>query len=83
MNPIFETALQSETLSQEEIQDISGCARLTDKIKWLNSNGWLHIKNRAGEPIIGRLYARLRLTGINPATLNAPTSWVPDFSKVR
>lgn len=83
MNSIFETVLQSETLSPDELQDISGCGRKGDQIKWLNSNGWTFIKNRAGEPIIGRLYARLRLTGINPATLSAPTSWVPDFSKVR
>ena len=83
MNAILETPLYSETLSADELIDISGCSRKGDQIKWLASNGWAYVKNRAGEPIIGRLYARLRLSGINPAALSAPATWTPDFSKVR
>lgn len=83
MNAILETALQSEMLTPEEVQTISGCGRRGDQIKWLKQNGWTFVTNRAGDPIIGRLYARLRLTGINPATLKAPAIWTADFSKVR
>lgn len=85
MSAIFEIPLQSETLSADEVTDISGCSRKGDQIEWLKRNGWLFIQNRAGAPIIGRLYARLKLTGINPAQLAAPADmgWQPDFSKVR
>lgn len=83
MSTIFEIPLQSETLSPDEISDISGCSRKGDQIEWLKTNGWLFIQNRAGAPIIGRLYARLRLSGINPASLGTSSGWTPDFSKVR
>jgi len=85
MGAIFEMQLPSETLSADEISEISGCRRQNDQIEWLSNNGWLFIRNRAGAPIIGRLYARLKLAGINPAQLAAPetSGWQPDFSKVR
>lgn len=85
MGTIFELSLQSETLSAEEISDISGCSRKGDQIDWLQRNGWVFLQNRAGAPIIGRLYARLKLAGINPLALVAPAAagWQPDFSKVR
>jgi len=85
MTAIFELALPSETLSPEEITDISGCSRKSDQIDWLSQNGWVFIKNKAGVPIIGRLYARLKLAGINPAALAAPdqNDWRLDLANVR
>lgn len=85
MTAIFELQLQSETLTDDEISDISGCIRRSDQISWLKSNGWLFILNRAGAPKIGRLYARLKLSGINPAALVAPeaTGWKMDVTNVR
>ncbi|MDN4038687.1 DUF4224 domain-containing protein [Massilia sp. YIM B02443] len=86
MSAIFELSLPSETLTPDEVTDISGCKRANDQVEWLKRNGWLFILNRAGMPIIGRLYARLKLAGINPALLAAPAGeggWQPDFSKVQ
>ncbi len=85
MSAIFEMTLPSETLSDEEVSEISGCSRKNDQVDWLNKNGWLFILNRAGAPKIGRLYARLLLAGINPSTLMAPAAggWSLDTSKVR
>ncbi|MDK6078963.1 DUF4224 domain-containing protein [Massilia varians] len=85
MTAIFEMPLPSETLSPDEISDISGCSRKSDQIDWLMQNGWVFIKNRAGAPIIGRLYARLKLAGINPAALAAPeaSGWQLDTSTIR
>lgn len=85
MSAMFELPLLSETLSAEEVMEISGCSRKGDQIDWLAQNGWVFIRNRAGEPKVGRLYARLKLAGINPAMLAAPEAagWQPDFSKVR
>lgn len=85
MGAIFEMALPSETLSSDEVKEISGCSRNGDQIDWLRSNGWLFLQNRAGAPVIGRLYARLKLAGINPALLATPAAAGdgPDFSKIR
>jgi hypothetical protein len=83
MGAIFEIPIQSEILTQDEVQDICGCARKSDQIDWLITNGWTFFRNRAGEPIVGRMYARLKLAGINPAAMGVPNTWVPDFSKVR
>ena len=85
MSAIFELALPSETLSTDEVSEISGCSRKSDQIDWLKQNGWHFLQNRAGAPVIGRLYARLKLAGINPAALATPEAggWKPDLSRVR
>jgi len=86
MSAIFELPVQSEMLSPDEVNDISGCSRKNDQIEWLQRNGWVFIKNKAGAPIIGRLYARMKLAGINPSAILSGASgsgWGMDISKVR
>lgn len=84
MTAIFDFPLLSEILSPEEVGDITGAVRKGDQIEWLTCNGWAFHRNRAGEPIVGRMYARLRMAGINPAHLAAaPGIGLPDFSKAR
>lgn len=82
MSAIFELPIPSETLKPEEVAEITGCGRKGDQIQWLTINGWTFHPNRAGEPIVGRFYARLKLAGINPTALATSGGWVPDFSKV-
>lgn len=83
MAAIFEFPMPSETLSQEEIAAITGCVRRGDQVEWLSGNGWTFHKNKAGEPIVGRLYARMRMLGITPAALATTGGWVPDFSVIQ
>ena len=83
MSAIFELVIQSETLNVEELQDITGCKLKKAQIVWLDENGWKYIKNRAGDPIVGRLYARLKLLGISPVDLMSNKGWAPDFSKLQ
>ena len=83
MSALFEMQLSSETLTPEEMQSITGCARRADQVAWLISEGWAHVRNRAGEPIVGRFYARLRLAGITPNSMIAAGAWSPDLSAVR
>jgi len=83
MGAMFEMALPSETLAAEEVAQICGCQRKADQIEWLVKNGWTFHKNRAGDPIVGRMYARLKLSGINPQSMVASGGWTPDFSQVR
>lgn len=85
MTALFEMPLASETLSADEVQEITGAARKADQVGWLESHGWHYVRTRAGEPIVGRLYARLRLAGINPGSLvrpPGPPTWEPDFSRL-
>jgi hypothetical protein len=83
MTAVFEMSLPSETLTAEEIQQITGCGRRGDQVAWLRAAGWTYVTNRAGEPVVGRLYARLRLAGITPSALMATGGWAPDFSSLR
>ena len=80
VSAIFELPILSETLTVDEIAAISGAARKADQIAWLKGNGWLYHTTRSGEPVVGRLYARLKLSGINPGALTSSGGWVPDFS---
>ena len=84
MTAIFEVPIQTETLSVEELFEISGCSRKRDQIDWLTLNAWVFFQNRAGIPVVGRLYARMKLAGINPISLAAASGgWQLDTSKVR
>ena len=83
MSAVFEMVLPSEMLGQEEVIQITGCARRNDQIAWLDAQGWTYVKTRAGEPIVGRMYARLKLSGISPQLLGAAEVRAPDMSKIR
>ena len=82
MTTLFEMPIPSETLDPEELVKITGCSRKADQVEWLASNGWTHHRTRAGEAVVGRLYARLKMAGINPAGL-ASAGWAPDMGAVR
>ena len=83
MTALFEFPLADETLNADELHRITGCARAAAQAEWLTEAGWVFHKNRAREPIVGRLYARLKMAGIEPKTLTTGTTWEPDFSKMR
>lgn len=83
MTALFEMPLATETLTADEILAITGCSRRGDQVAWLKAAGWTHVTNRAGEAVVGRLYARLRLAGITPTALVASGGWAPDFSSLR
>ena len=72
----------AETLAPEELAEITGCLRYGAQVAWLDENGWRHHKNRAGAPIVGRYYARMRLAGITPQAATAE-AWAPDFTGMR
>lgn len=82
MTAIFEFPLPSETLDPKEVAEITGCTRRGDQVEWLTSKGWIFHTNKANAPIVGRMYARLRMAGITPAALATTGGWVPDFSGI-
>jgi len=78
----LELPTESETLTTDEVIQIMGCQRRTDQVEWLTCNGWAFHKNKIGDPIVGRLFARLKMAGIRLDAV-APSAAMPDFSKVR
>jgi len=73
--------LESETLTPEEIAEITGRDSKAHQVQWLRDNDWKFVRNAAGQPIVGRLYARFKLAGVD-LSLMAPEVTLPDFSKV-
>ncbi len=82
MTALFEMSLKSETLTYDELREITGCSRASDQLKWLEANNWTHHKNKGGEAVVGRLYARLKMAGINAESIAPQKSWKPDFASL-
>jgi len=84
MGAMFEFPAMSEVLDDDELAQITGCVRKSDQAAWLKKQGWVHILNKAGIPIVGRMYARMKLAGIDPATLSkTDAGWSLDLSKIK
>lgn len=76
-------AMQCETLTEEEIATITGYLIPSGQIAWLNRNGWKYVLTRARRPVVGRVYARMKLAGVKPSAENvAAEAWSLDLSKV-
>ncbi|MDA8485107.1 DUF4224 domain-containing protein [Metapseudomonas lalkuanensis] len=74
---------QLETLSDEELVAITGYRLPSLQIKWLAKNGWQYALTGARRPVVGRVYARLKLAGVKPSSTNAVAEpWSLDLSKV-
>lgn len=79
--------MQAEILSDEELADLTGYKLRTHQRKWLKDRNWVFIESRGGRPLVGRMFARMKLGIVNPAIVeqNPPPGrpvWTPDFSKV-
>lgn len=75
--------VESEVLSPDELCAISGRARKDDQRNWLNEQGWKFMLNAGGAPIVGRWYARMKMAGVDLATVSAQPRTTPDFSKAK
>jgi len=70
-------------LTPSELERMTGTPVARLQIEWLQSNGWKFAKTRAGVPVVGRLYANLKMAGVEMATIVAPEAWEPNFSAVQ
>lgn len=76
-------SFQGELLTDDEVASITGYQTPSRQAQWLASNGWQHVLNGARRPVVGRLYARLRLAGLKPSEANAVTdTWTFDLARV-
>lgn len=74
---------KSEILADDEIAAITGYLLPSRQIEWLNQNGWQHVLTAARRPVVGRVYARLKLAGIKPSPSNAVAeTWTLDLARV-
>lgn len=74
---------QSETLTDEELATITGYQIPSKQIKWLTENHWEFVLTGARRPIVGRVYARLKLSGVKPSAANAVTeTWSLNLANV-
>lgn len=73
----------SEFLGDDELVAMIGAKRPSKQIEWLSTNGWKYEINAARRPVVGRIYARLKLAGVKPSTGNATAeSWSLDLANV-
>ena len=82
MPAIFEMPLPSETLDADELFEVTGSKTADGHRTWLDLNRWKYHTSRSGRPVVGRMYARLKLAGIEASAL-LPQGWAPDFSGIR
>lgn len=76
--------IQTETLAEEELATISGYQTPSKQIQWLTDNHWEFVLTGARRPIVGRVYARMKLAGIQPFSVRPiADAWTLDLSKVR
>lgn len=75
--------IASEVLAEEELALITGYQLATRQIRWLDLNGWQYVLTGARKPVVGRVYARLKLAGVKPSGSNAVAeTWSLDLSQV-
>jgi hypothetical protein len=75
--------IQSETLAEEELAAITGYQIPSRQLGWLNQNGWKYVLTGARRPVVGRVYARMKLAGVRPSAENiAAEAWSLDLSRV-
>ncbi|WP_423600942.1 DUF4224 domain-containing protein [Roseateles sp. MS654] len=67
-------------LTEAELEGVAGSPQYRLQIEWLKANGWAFTLTRAGRPVVGRLYANLKLANIDTAAMAPSTEWSPDLS---
>lgn len=75
--------IQSEILAEDEISAITGYKLARSQISWLDFHGWHYELTGTRRPVVGRVYARLKLAGVTPSETNAVVeTWTLDLSKI-
>lgn len=79
--------METEILTEEELADLTGYIQRAYQRQWLKDRNWVFVESRGGRPLVGRMFARMKLGIIPPtlATQNPPPvapTWTPDFSRV-
>lgn len=79
--------METEILSDEELAELTGYKARAWQRRWLDDRKWTYVESRGKRPLVGRMYARMKLGTVSPiiADQNPPPAkpaWTPDFSRV-
>ncbi len=79
--------IETEIFSDEELADLTGYKQRAHQRRWLNDRNWVFVESRGGRPLVGRMYARMKLGMTSPTFAEQSTpplrpAWTPDFSRV-
>lgn len=78
--------MKTEILSEDELADLTGYKHRGYQRQWLKDRNWIFVESRGGRPLVGRMFARMKLGIISPTPTPTPTpaapTWTPDFSRV-
>ncbi|VVO21643.1 DUF4224 domain-containing protein [Pseudomonas fluorescens] len=78
--------METEILSDEELADLTGYKARAYQRRWLTDRQWVFVESRGKRPLVGRMYARMKLGMLTPTIVDhkPPTAsaWTPDFSRV-
>jgi|GEM_PF-411951 len=67
-------------LTDDEVRRITGAGTRQLQIEWLTRNRWHFTLTRGGDPVVGRLYANLKMGGVEMATMAIDGAWEPDHT---
>lgn len=70
-------------LTPDELERLTGASQTALQIAWLREQAWTYTVTRAGKPVVGRLYANLKLSGVEVATIVGPTAWQPNLGAIQ
>lgn len=79
--------METEILSDEELAALTGYKARAYQRRWLVDRQWVFVESRGKRPLVGRMYARMKLGMIisTIADTNPPPAapvWTPDYSRV-
>lgn len=74
---VIRMPMDGEVLHPDELTVITGRKDAPEQAKWLTARNWAFLSNDQGRVIVGRLYARLRLCGIDLPGMAAKCNRVP------
>lgn len=72
-----------EFLEEPELVAMTGAKAPKKQIEWLAARGWVYEVSASNRPVVGRIYMRLKLSGVNPSAETASAEpWTLDLSRV-
>lgn len=79
--------MEKEILSDEELAELTGYKARAYQRRWLIDRQWVFVESRGKRPLVGRMYARMKLGMLSPAIVDSTPSpaapaWTPDYSRV-
>jgi len=70
-------------LTEVELMKLTGTPQHSLQIDWLKEKRWAYTLTRSGRPVVGRLYANLKLSGVEVATIVSPQGFELDLSAIQ